>query len=324
MTNINIFGDAVSHKGLVELYREAYGELESDFPHFTGHLALYFDNDPRELQEVLNGYFPEPEMVEAFLPRLEEAMASNRSSLVGTFAGDDGNIEGTIIIRGVEEGFDPAKQEEAMWGRLARLSSFPRPDPPLDYPEGFHFWSDFYHELGNHLHAVQNIEDYKAGTVSGLEKEMYADTFATFAMYKRFGDPVLPFMKHFANVRTLEVAMKGSQDYYTTPAINEAMERIMGKRKKFADMSLGELEAQAIPIVKKTMRTNKDVKAFAQGVPALDDPAVGAVLMMDPDRGTELLRSVGLNNYAIKYKRAINDIMALHTGGEPYKAFDQS
>ncbi|MBK6897579.1 MAG: hypothetical protein IPH06_13420 [Alphaproteobacteria bacterium] len=325
MTNINIFGDAVSHGGLVELYREAYEELEREFPHLTGHLALYFDNDPRSLKEVVSGYYAaSPDLAEFCLPRLTEAMEANHSSLVGTFPGDDGTINGAIIIRDVADSFDPAKQEELMWGSVAKRPGFPLPNPPLNYPEGFGFWSDFYHELGNHLHAIRNIDRYKAGTVSGLEKEMFADTFATFALYKRYGTEVLPILKHFSNVRTLEVALKASQDYYTSPAILEAMDRIMDKKKKYSGFSLQQLEQQAVPIVNKTMSAHKDAKAFAAGVEPLNDPRVQAVLLISAEHGAELLRAMGLNNYAVKYTKAVNDILALHQGGAPYSRFEPS
>lgn len=322
MTNINIFGEAVSHGGLVDLYREAYQELEREFPGLNGRLALYFDNDPRTLKEVLTGYFADPAKAENFVPRMTQAMEANNSSLVGTFADDNGTIDGAIIIRDVADSFDPSKQEDLMWGRIASLPGFPKPNPPLNYPEGFNFWLDFYHELGNHLHAMRNIERYKAGTVTELEKEMFADTFATFAMFKRYGPESLPFLKHFSNVRVLEVALKGSQNYYTSPAINEAMDKIAGKKKRYSEASLSELEQQAVPIVNKTISSHKDSKAFAQGVEALKDPRVPLLLILHAEKGAEFLRSVGLKNYAAKYTKAINDLLALNNGGAPYAQFE--
>lgn len=306
----------------MDLYRKAYEELEREFPDLTGHLALYFDNDPRSLKDVLTGYFTAPGLADHFLPKLTEAMEANSASLVGTFAGDNGTVEGAIIIRDVSDSFDPARQEDLMWGRIASLAGFPKPDPPLNYLEGFNFWLDFYHELGNHLHAMRSIERYKAGTVTDLEKEMFADTFATFAMFKRYGPEALPFLKHFSNVRVLEVALKGSQNYYTSPAINEAMDRIAAKKRRYSEASLRELEQQSVPIVNKTISGHKDSKAFARGVEPLNDPRVSAILILDAERGAELLRSLGLKNYAVKYTKAINDILALNQGGAPYAQFE--
>ena len=321
-TNINIFGDAVSHGGLVNLYREAYEELEREFPHLSGHLALYFDNDPREMKEVIAGYFPDPAVHDQFITTIEQAMAGNNSSLVGTFAADNGDIEGGIVIRHVTDSFDPSKQEQLMWGRVYHRPGFPRPNPPLDYPEGFNFWLDFYHELGNHLHAMRNIERFKAGTVTSLEKEMFADTFATFAMYKRFGPEVFPFLKHFSNVRTLQVALYGNQQYYSSPAILEAMDRMMGKQGKFSRMSLKEMEEATVPIVAKTMKYHKDSKALSEGVEPLSDPTVQSVLLASVNHGMDLLRQMGLRNYAIKYRKAITDIFALSKGEAPYSAYE--
>lgn len=72
------------------------------------------------------------------------------------------------------------------------------------------------------------------------------------------------------------------------------------------------------------MSAHKDAKAFAAGVEPLNDPRVQAVLLISAEHGAELLRAMGLNNYAVKYTKAVNDILALHQGGAPYSRFEPS
>lgn len=321
MTNINVFGDAVSYGGLVDLYREAYEELEREFPHLSGHLALYFDNDPRPLKEVLSGYFSDPGKFDAFLPKLTDAM-TNPSSLVGTFAGDYGSIEGVIVIRHVSDSFDPAKQEELMWGSISKRPGFPFPNPPWIIRRVSGSGAIFTMNSVTICMPCEILTAIRPERSLVLKKEMFADTFATFALYKRYGPEVMPILKHFSNVRVLEVALKGSNDYYTSPAILEAMDRIMAKRGKFSGMSLQEMEDAAVPIVNKTMKYHRDSKTLSIGVEPLKNPDVQAVLLISVQDGMNLLRQLGLKNYALKYQKAINDLKALNRGESRYTTYE--
>lgn len=219
------FDESSVRNSLAELYEDAYSEIREQLPEIDGDIVLYFDTDPRSLNIVLSEKMDDEKAVKTIAPVARDAMNAGSGPQVLTYIDPDQQKFKTIIIlRKVEEAFDPSQHERLLAAPDEFAKSLQKGNPPMSHPEGMPFWLSMYQTLGKHIHATQNQARYQSGQVTpdNIETNSFADTFAAYALFKRFGREVIPSIEHYWNLRSLYVLTSGNPQFYSTTALQIA------------------------------------------------------------------------------------------------------